>query len=346
MRQVRLIILLCIPFVTLFSASCSKKENKVTGVVMSSSDVPAWFPAIPFPEENQYSTEKWELGKQLFYDKRLSRDNTISCASCHKADIAFSDNIAKSIGVGGLPGRQNAPTLANVAYQPYYTRAGGVATLEMQILVPIQEHDEFDFNIVDIATLLNEIPEYVQMSREAFDRDPDPYVITRAIATFERTMVSGNSPYDKYEHRGDRRGVSDAAVRGMKLFFSTRTNCSSCHSGFNFTDYSFKNNGLYTEYADPGRQRLTGKAEDNALFKVPTLRNIALTAPYMHDGSLNSLEEVVKHYNSGGRPHLNKSPLIQPLGLTMQEQKDLIAFLNTLTDVEFINNKKHYYENK
>jgi len=313
---------------------------------MQLTDAPEGFPEIPFSDENPFSQAKWELGKQLFYDNILSIDYSVNCGSCHKANIAFSDDIAKSKGAGGLTGRQNAPTLANVAYHPYYTRAGGVATLEMQILVPIQEHDEFNFNIVDIAERLNKVPEYVQMSQQVFGRNPDPYVITRAIATFERTLISGNSSYDKYQRSGQAAGMSASAIRGMNLFFSSRTNCGSCHSGFNFTNYSFENNGLYESYTDIGRKRLTGKDEDLALFKVPTLRNIALTAPYMHDGSVNTLEDVIRHYNSGGAAHRNKSDKIRPLGLSLREQADLAEFLHALTDDDFINNKKFYNENE
>lgn len=308
---------------------------------MSLTDAPAGFPSIPFTEDNPFTKEKWELGKQLFYDKMLSIDNTVSCASCHKANLAFSDDIALSIGAANTAGRRNAPSLANVAYHPYYTREGGVPTLEMQILVPIQEHDEFNFNIVDIAERMKERPEYVEQSKKVFDREPDAYVITRAIATFERTLISGNSEYDKYVN-GKSNKMSDAAVRGMQLFFSERANCSSCHGGFNFTDYSFKNNGLYTDYKDIGRERFTKQSSDKALFKVPSLRNIAVTAPYMHDGSISSLQEVITHYNNGGFNHINKSSLVRPLQLTTQEQKDLVAFLESLTDYEFIANQKFY----
>lgn len=313
---------------------------------MQLTDAPEGFPEIPFPDENPFTQQKWELGKRLFYEKALSVDYSISCGSCHKAEIAFSDNVAKSLGAAKLAGRQNAPTLANVAYHPYFTRAGGVATLEKQILVPVQEHDEFNFNIVDIADRLNSMPEYVEMSQQVFGRTPDPYIITRAIATFERTIISGNSAYDKFINRGDRRGITDEVLRGRNLFFSKRTNCSSCHADFNFTNYSFQNNGLYKDYADIGRKRLTGKDEDLALFMVPTLRNIALTAPYMHDGSFNNLKEVLEHYNTGGYDHMNKSEQIRPLNLTSQEKKDLIAFLHSLTDMEFVNNKNLYDENK
>lgn len=321
----------------LLVAAC---ERQVQVVVASPSvtTVPEGFPEIPFPEENPYTAAKWALGKKLFYEKALSVDYSISCASCHKIANAFSDNIAKSFGAGNAPGTRNAPTLANVAYHPYYTREGGLPTLEMQILVPIQEHNEFNYNIVDIAERLNQIPEYVAASKAVFNRAPDAYVITRALATFERTIVSGNSQYDQYIH-GNTRAMSPAAQRGMQLFFSSKTNCSSCHSGFNFTNYGFENNGLYEVYPDNGRERLTGNTTDRARFKVPTLRNIAATAPYMHDGSLPTLTAVVQHYNNGGASHVNKNAIIQPLALTVDEQADLVAFLQSLTDDAFITNQ-------
>jgi len=208
----------------------------------------------------------------------------------------------------------------------------------MQILVPIQEHNEFDFNIVLIVDRLKQDSTYIKMAQEAYDRELDAFVITRAIACFERSLLSGFSPYDQYQNYDKPNALSSAAIRGLKLFFSDQTNCSSCHSDFNFTNYAFENNGLYEEYIDEGRFRLTGEASDIALFKVPSLRNIELTAPYMHDGSLKSLETVVEHYQSGGKQHLHKSPLIQPLNLSKSEQIDLIEFLKSLTDETFISN--------
>lgn len=322
-------------------SGCVKEQADViqgATTPLSKTAVPDGFPEIPFTEENPFTEEKWALGKKLFYDNILSVDESISCASCHQQSNAFSDVVDKSIGAGGLIGRRNSPTLANVAYHPYYTREGGVPTLEMQVLVPLQEHDEFNFNIVALADRMKAIPEYVEMSRKAFDREPDAYVITRALATFERTLISGNSPYDKYINDKAARSFTSSARRGMNLFFSERTNCSKCHSGFNFTNYSFQNNGLYEEYPDIGRKRFSGKDEEEATFKVPTLRNVALTAPYMHDGSINSLQEVVEHYNSGGAAHDNKSPLIKPLNLTKDEQQELVSFLESLTDIGFITN--------
>ena len=334
-------IVSCMLLSIVLLSSCEKKENNGIGDETPDLQVPIGFPVIPFTAENPYTPEKWHLGKKLFYETALSVDNSISCASCHKPEIAFSDFASRSIGFGQQIGRRNAPSLANVAYHPYYTREGGVPTLEMQILVPIQEHDEFNFNIIEIAERLNDIPEYVEMSNAAFGRDPDAYVITRAIGIFERTLISGNSSYDSFNN-GKKSAISIAAQRGANLFFSERTGCSNCHSGFNFTDYSFANNGLYEVYADIGRERLTGKKADRALFKVPTLRNIAVTAPYMHDGSIATLREVIQHYNSGGKAHPNKSHLIKTLGLSTQEQQDLLAFLNSLTDNTFLSNRVLY----
>lgn len=302
-------------------------------------DVPTGFPSIPQPSDNQYTIGRWTFGKQLFYDKALSRDSSVSCASCHSPENAFGDDVAKSLGAGMKTGRSNAPPLFNLAYHPYFTRAGGVFTLETQILVPVQEHDEFDMNFVELAERLKANPNYQKMAIDHYQRELDPYVITRAIANFERSLISGYSPYDAFQQGDKNHGMSLSAQRGMNLFFSERVNCNKCHQGFNFTDYSFKNNGLYIQYADSGRMRLTHQESDRALFKVPSLRNVGYTAPYMHDGSMKTLEEVIAHYNAGGKAHSNKSEVIQPLNLSDTEQKDLIAFLNSLNDLRFVNNR-------
>ena len=299
-------------------------------------ETPEGFPDMEFPEDNEYTEARWNLGKKLFYDPVMSSDYSVSCASCHEPKLAFSDNVAFSLGAENELGTRNSPSLANVGYHPYFTREGGVPTLEMQILVPIQEHNEFNSNILTIADRLNEDEEYIQMSKDAYGRIPDPYVITRSIATFERTLVSGDSPYDK-SLRGDA-SLSVSQLRGMALFFSNNTNCSGCHSGFNFTKYYFENNGLYAIYEDVGRYRLTRDSADLSVFKVPSLRNVELTAPYMHDGSIPDLSGVIAHYNSGGESHFNKSQLIRPLNLSDQEQEDLVAFLKSLTDLKFNSN--------
>ena len=327
--------------IVLLTVSCQKENLPVEPIASEPILViPTGFPDIEFPEGNEFTEARWELGKKLFYDKVMSRNETVSCASCHLATYAFSDTVALSPGVDNAPGVRNAPSLANVAYHPYYTREGGVPTLEMQVLVPIQEHNEFDFNIIEIADRLKSNPEYQKLSQEAYGREPDYYVIVRALATFERSIISGNSRFDQYFYQGIHSALTEQELAGMELFNSERTNCSSCHSGFNFSNYTFQNNGLYKEYADQGRFRLTNVVADRGLFKVPSLRNVAVTGPYMHDGSLSSLEEVIDHYNSGGKTHPNKNEMIRPLTLTETEQAELVAFLRSLTDDEFINNKK------
>lgn len=303
--------------------------------------LPEYAPQIDEPEENQFSWDRFELGRKLFFDTRLSADLSISCASCHRPDLGFSDDQALSVGVENRLGRRNSSALTNIGLHPYFTREGGVPTLEMQVLVPIQEHDEFDFNILQIVERLESDEEYQQLSQKAYDREFDYFVLTRAIAAYERSFISANSAYDQFE-RGDKSAMSESALRGMDLFFSERSQCSSCHSGFNFTNYALENNGLYEVYPDSGLFRLTSELEDIGKFKVPSLRNILQSAPYMHDGSRQSLEEVVEHYNNGGSTHPNKSDLIRPLNLDEQEKADLVAFLSSLSDYEFLNNALYY----
>lgn len=300
--------------------------------------LPGHFPQMEIPVDNEFSHSRWELGKALFYDTRLSADGRVSCSSCHRPELAFSDDLKVSLGSDMTPGRSNAPPLFNLGYHPYFTRAGGVPTLEMQILVPIQEHDEFNSNIVEIANRLSDDAELQQLSEASYARALDPFVITRALANFERTLVSGNSPYDRYV-LGDQNALSNLEKEGLQLFSSPRLACAECHSGILFSDFSFQNNGLYENYKDNGRRRFTGMESDEALFKVPSLRNIEVTAPYMHDGSMFDLDEVIAHYNKGGRGHFNQSHLVKPLNLTNQEQLALKAFLISLTDDDFLLNK-------
>lgn len=323
--------------------ACTKDDSVSTldGQPESLLVVPEGFPSVEFPEDNPFTTASYKLGKRLFFDPILSRDSSISCGSCHLPGKAFSDAQALSFGVNDALGTRNTPSLANVAYHPYFTREGGVPTLEMHVLVPIQEHNEFNFNIVLIAERLKRNSEYVAMAKTAYDREPDPYVITRSIANFQRTLLSGNSAFDRYFNQGISSALSEAELRGLDLFFSDDLACGSCHSGFDFTDYDFKNNGLYSDYIDEGRMRLTGSESDRALFKTPSLRNVELTAPYMHDGSLETLEEVVLHYQSGGSEHNNKSELIKGFELSETERDDLIAFLKSLSDMTFVTNQNH-----
>ncbi|MFT6002719.1 MAG: cytochrome c peroxidase [Flavobacteriales bacterium] len=292
------------------------------------------FPEIVNPKHNRPTKERVELGQKLFFDPILSIDSSLSCASCHKPNLAFSDDVAFSPGVYNRAGVRNAPSLANIGYHPYFLREGSIKTIEMQVLVPIQEENEFAHNIVDIAEQMKKNPEYVKMSKEAYGKSPDPYVITRALAAYERTLVSKNSKFDKFIN--GEIPLTKEEKQGFDLFMSNKTNCSSCHGGFNFTQYKITNNGLYENYKDEGRMRATKNNKDLALFKTPSLRNIELTAPYMHDGSLTTLEEVVEHYNTGGKNHIHKDSLIVPLNLNKNQKLDLVSFLKTLTDFSFV----------
>jgi cytochrome c peroxidase len=300
-------------------------------------DVPPHFPVMTYPENNRLTQDRIDLGRKLFYDPILSRNNEISCASCHKQSLAFADTAAISPGIEGRLGNRNAPTLGNVGYNPTVLFDGFLETLEKQVLVPIQEHAEMDFNIVDVSKRMKADPKYVEMCKKAYDREPDAFVITRAISAFERTLISSNSKYDAFLQ--GKKKLNAAEMHGKNLFFD-RLYCSQCHGGFNFTDFSVRNNGLFPIYADSGRMRVTNLEVDRDVVKVPTLRNSALTAPYMHDGRFKTLRDVLRHYESGGENHPNKSAIIQPFTLTPAEENDLIAFLKTLTDKQFITDKR------
>lgn len=318
----------------LFLFSCSDEKvvepDAETKEYIFLDSIPRELPKVEYPEDNFPSEDRIRLGKLLFSDKRLSRTNEISCASCHKSEFAFADNTPTTKGVDGLDGTRNSISLMNVAYQKRLLREGGVPSLEMQVLVPFQEHNEFDLNIVAAAEKLSNDSLYQALSQVAYGRDLDPFVITRSISSFERTLIGGNSKFDEFLN--NKATLTTDEERGMVLYFSDSLACASCHSGILFTSQEFANNGLYEEYTDSGRQRLTGLDTDNGVFKIPSLRNVALTAPYMHDGSIATLDGVIEHYASGGNQHRNKSKLINGFALTSTDKKAIIAFLNTLTE--------------
>jgi cytochrome c peroxidase len=301
-------------------------------------DVPSWFPTMEIPSENQLTKARVELGRKLFYEPLLSLDSSISCGSCHQQERAFTDGMPIAIGVDGAVGSRNAPALANIGYSPYFFHDGGVETLELQSQQPIFSIEEMRFSIAGFLERIKEDEAYKQLFWEAYQREPDAFGISRAIASFERTFISGNSRFDQHEYQGMADALSEQELRGKALFFSEGTKCSSCHEPPLFTNYAFENIGLYTNYADSGRVRISHLQEDNGKFKVPTLRNIELTSPYMHDGSMQTLEEVVAYFNAGGVGHPNQHPDIKPLGLSEQERSDLVAFLKTLTDPSFVSN--------
>ncbi len=283
------------------------------------------------PEDNFITPYRVELGRRLFFDPILSRDSTISCGSCHLPDKKFTDGLPTSIGIENRMVPRNAMSLLNVAYQPNLFWDGGVPTLETQVLAPIENPNEMDFNVNLVVERLKRHPDYPALFRLAYDMEPSPYTLVRAIACFERTLYSTPSRYDRYLY-GDTTALNPSERNGMLLFFSERAECFHCHSGFLFTDFSFENNGLYDIYPDSGRARITLLPQDVGRFKVPSLRNVAHTAPYMHDGSMNTLKQVIDHYASGGKNHPNKSIFVRPLDLTESEKQDLINFLLALSD--------------
>lgn len=324
----------CLLLVFLLLMAC-KKDKDVEAIDAGSEVItlplPKGFLYPDIPEDNLPTKNRIELGKLLFFDPILSRDSTISCGTCHQPEKLFADNLPKSIGIDGRIGERNAPSLLNVAYQPSMFWDGGNPTLEQQVLAPIDNHNEMDFDVNKVVERLKKYPRYPSLFQKAYNQEPSVYALTRAIACFERTLYGGSSAFDEYED-GNKDALTPSQINGMNLFFGEEGECFHCHTGFTLTDNSFRNNGLYQVYADSGRARITQNLSDIGKFKVPSLRNIEKTAPYMHDGSLATLEEVIEHYSKGGNKHPNKSPIIQPLKLTEQQKADLVNFLKALTD--------------
>jgi cytochrome c peroxidase len=325
--------LFLLTLVTALLLSVKMSDYSVKGKL---KNLPNYFPEMVHPEGNELTKARIALGKKLFFDKRLSIDESVACNTCHNPKLAFADNQAITPGVSGRIGTRNAPTLTNVGFNPTFLFDGFLETLEKQAIVPIEEHAEMAFNIVEVVKRLEKLPEYQKMANKAYKRTIDPYVITRALGAYQRTLVSYQSPYDLSLKGKTKLGAS--AEKGKDLFFNT-LNCVNCHSGFNFTNFSVQNNGLYEVYADSGRMRVTKLELDRDMFKVPTLRNVSLTAPYMHDGSLKTLEDVIRHYETGGKSNKNKSPHLKPFTLSDEDRLNLIAFLQSLTDEKFI--KRH-----
>ena len=320
----KLTLLLGLLFFTLIS----------TGEKVKLIETPLGFPKINVPNDNPITKAKIDLGEKLFFEKLLSRDSSISCASCHNPSYAFTDGLQKARGIKNRKVSRNTPTLTNIAYNNSFLRDGVNPSLEAQVIVPIHEKNEFDFHILLVAERLKKKKEYVALFEKAFGEMPSPKLISNAIATYERTLISGNSRYDKFMFHKDSSALSNKEIRGMRLF--DKLNCISCHSGFNFTNGEVVNNGLYENYDDLGKMRVTLDPKDRGSFKVPTLRNIALTSPYMHDGSLKTLEEVINHYAKGGENNENKDKRVVPFKLNDEEKLELMAFLQSLTDSSFI----------
>ena len=289
--------------------------------------VPLGLKPLPVPADNALTLEKVELGKQLYFDPRLSCDETVSCASCHDPKKGWSNGTPFATGVRSQVGGRSAPTIINAAYSELQFWDGRAHRLEGQALGPIQNPIEMDHKLDDCCLKLNKIAGYRDQFQKVFGTDVTPENIAKAIASFERTVLSGNAPFDKFK-AGDANAMSAAAQRGLKLF-TGKGHCSACHAGPNFSDDSFHNIGvgIKAEKPDLGRYVVTKVEGDKGSFKTPTLREIARHAPYMHDGSIKSLEEVIEHYDRGGIANPQLDEEIFPLKLTAQEKADLVTFL-------------------
>jgi len=294
--------------------------------------------SMSYPQENIQGDEKIELGRQLFFDKRLSIDNSIACASCHIPEFAFTDRLKVSKGIKERNTNRNAPSILNAGYLKTVMLDAHLESLEMQIIVPIQEHNEMGIPMVKLIERLSKDEKYVQQAKEIYNRDFDAWVLTRSIAAFERSLISDRSKFDQYLYGHKNRALNKSEKAGWKLY-SEKLYCTKCHPAPHFTTFTAENNGLYTDYgADQGRFRIHHDSSDIGKFKIPSLRNISLTYPYMHDGSIQTLEEVVNHYSRGGAGHLNQSDIIKPFVISEAEKRDLIAFLRSLTDTSYMDN--------
>jgi len=332
-------------------------EGPVVPTTAYNLQVPSNFPKMPAgPADNPLTNEGVALGRQLFYEKALSLNGTVACASCHKQELAFTDGLAHSTGVNGATTVRSSMSLANLAWEPKLTWDGAATGLENQARIPIENPLEMHQGLSAGVAKLQATDRYPALFRKAFGSSTiTEDKVLKALAQFERTLISGNSRYDQFR-RGNRTALSPNEVEGLILFtthpYGTSTtrggNCGDCHAGDLQTDNAFRNNGLDVAFTDKGLGGLTGRPTDNGKFRVPSLRNIALTAPYMHDGRFSTLEQVVEHYDQ--HVFLN-SPNIDPLllnttndpsgssftlDLTASEKAKIVAFMRTLTDTTFI----------
>lgn len=325
--------------------------------------LPAWLPPPVVPADNPMSEAKVELGRRLFYDKRLSVDGTMSCASCHEQARAFSDGRTVPSGVTGERHPRNAMTLANVAYLPVLTWNNPLLTrLEHQALIPMFGESPVEMGMAgrekELFASLAADPTYPALFRQAFPERTGAIelgTITKALAAFQRTLISAHAPYDRYRYGRDTDALSPSAKRGEALFFSERLECFHCHGGVHLTDnlvhsrkpfaeYAFHNTGLHDRDGkgaypadNVGLIEHTGRPDDMGRFRTPSLRNVAVSAPYMHDGSIADLAGVIAHYAAGGRARGPLTSLFLPgFRLSADETADLLAFLESLTDRDFL----------
>ena len=288
-------------------------------------------PMVPVPGHNQLSDERVALGRDLFFDPLLSADKSVSCATCHRPEYAFAEPKAVAEGISGRTGRRNTPSVLNSVYLTSLFWDGRAESLEEQAVGPILAHAEM--GITDVSALVSDLEsKYGDRVRAAYNRPVSLHTIGMALASFERTLLSGDSDFDRFE-AGNRTAISEAAHRGRGLFFG-KAHCGNCHVPPLFTDLAFHNLGVGWKEsgpADVGRFEATGDPKHRGAFKTPSLRDVAQTAPYMHDGSLPTLRSVVEFYNNGCRPNPGVSPHVGPLKLTGSEIDELVAFLKTLS---------------
>ena len=319
-------------------------------------EIPPFFPPMDIPEDNPLTVEGVELGRLLFWEKELSIDGSMNCGSCHLPQAAFADPDTYSTGVNGAQGIRNAMALINIGWAPNYFWDGRGLTLEEQILEPVEHPDEMALPWSEAVERLQNSSTYPELFQVAFAEDIiTKELVAKAIAQFLRTMVSADSKFDQWR-RGETQ-LTDEEFAGYEIFLREGGDpettpggefggdCFHCHgeAGLQFSDYLFRNNGLDSTFAaDPGHAGVTGNPLDSGKFKTPTLRNIALTGPYMHDGRFQTLEEVIDHYNSGGVPSTTVDPFMKystgGLQLSSVQKAQLTAFLHTLTDTSFTTN--------
>lgn len=375
MRAAKLVVIAAFCVVVIAGVLCSRVTNAQKSIVSADYQwrLPKTFPTPIVPADNPMTEAKVELGRHLFYDTRLSINEKTSCATCHLQSLAFTDGKKVSVGTTGQLHFRNSMGLANVAYNPAFNWANtSVVTLERQPATPIFGEHPVEMGMSDKESLLIERirkePKYLSLFASAFPSNKDAIsikAVSDALASFVRSLISGDAPYDEYR-AGKKDAISVSAKRGEAMFFDERTECFDCHVGFNLSgtvnfagkaieNAQFENNGIYNidgkggfPIDNTGIFEFTGKAEDMGKFRVPSLRNVELTAPYMHDGSITTLEDVIEHYKAGGRNILtgefkgdgSKSPLkssfVKGFDLTAQEKLDMIEFLRSLTDKKFI----------
>jgi cytochrome c peroxidase len=297
------------------------------------------------PPNNESTLLKSELGKRLFFDPILSSDSSVSCASCHQPERAFADGVALSKGVQGKTGTRNTPSAMNLSSRSAFFHDGRAKTLAEQAAGPIENPVEMNLSLTEAVKRLRATQYYQAAFRAAFRKNPNREHLLEALAAYVSTLETGSSPWDAFA-KGDEHAVSESAKRGRELF-TGKAQCFDCHSGIDFTNDEFRNIGLYdgSIWNDEGRGAVTKLDRDKGRFKVPGLRNVALTAPYMHNGGLPNLRAVLDHYNDPNRlvpQAIGRDSLVHPLGLTEGEIDDLEAFLNCLTDTTLLNGAKKW----